>query len=67
MIGSYRGCVGNLDELWKVDDMPNAMMGNLNLISVIALSGERVDENRAYRWNDELDADDESLEEVGEE
>ena len=43
------------------------MMAIPNLISLIALSGVLVAETRTYLWNDQLDAYDESLEEVGEE
>ena len=56
IVGLYAGSVMNLQVVWNVSDITNALMAIPNLISLIFLSGVVVKETRKYLWNNNLDA-----------
>ena len=55
ILGLYAGSVMNLQAVWNISDIMNALMAIPNLISLIFLSGVAVRETRKYLWNNKLD------------
>ena len=45
----------NLDLVWNISDVTNALMAIPNLISLLLLSGVVVAETRKYLWSGKLD------------
>ena len=51
----FLGAVLNLDLVWNISDVTNALMAIPNLISLLLLSGVVVAETRKYLWSGKLD------------
>ena len=51
----YVGAVANLQLVWNISDITNALMAIPNLISVIFLSGVAASETKKYLWSGRLD------------
>ena len=59
IIGSFFGSIMNLDTVWNIADIMNALMAIPNLVSLLFLSGIVAKETRHYLWDKNLDEDDE--------
>lgn len=53
----FFGSVMNLNVVWNLADVMNALMAIPNLISLLCLNGVIVHETRKYLWNNRLDSD----------
>lgn len=51
----FIGSISNLNLIWNLADLMNAMMAIPNLISLLVLSGIIVTETRKYLWSNRLD------------
>ena len=49
------GSILNLEIVWSLADLMNALMAIPNLVSLILLSGVMAKETQYYLWNNHLD------------
>lgn len=58
IIGSFVGSIMDLNIVWNIADIMNALMAIPNLISLIFLSGVIASETKHYLWEKNLEEDD---------
>ena len=55
LVAIYLGSVMNLQAVWNISDIMNALMAIPNLISLVLLSGVAVKETKKYLWDGHLE------------